>query len=167
METNISISAAKEPVSVNAYIAKNEIKKPEVNAAAKSVQLMKEASAKKPVSVMPPKAQDKDDANVNTLHVMKGDAVNAQKKVIREPQVKTEDVVEGIKEKMAREEAKKEVAVEPKTTEFAFNKEIGRMTITIADASTKEVIKEIPPEETQRMLKRIRTMSGEWMDTTV
>lgn len=46
---------------------------------------------------------------------------------------------------------------------FAYNEDIDRITITITDADN-EVIKEIPPEATQKMLERIHTFSGMVMD---
>ncbi len=46
---------------------------------------------------------------------------------------------------------------------FAYNEDINRITITITDADN-EVVKEIPPEATQKMLERIHTFSGMMMD---
>ena len=49
---------------------------------------------------------------------------------------------------------------------FAYNEDINRITITITDADN-EVIKEIPPEATQKMLERIHTFSGMMMDREI
>jgi len=51
-----------------------------------------------------------------------------------------------------------------KNTRFEYNKDIDRIVITISENGTDEVIKEIPPEEVQNMLKRIHTMTGMFMD---
>lgn len=51
-----------------------------------------------------------------------------------------------------------------KNTRFEYNKDIDIIVITISENGTDEVIKEIPPEEVQNMLKRIHTMTGMFMD---
>ncbi|MBQ8325833.1 MAG: flagellar protein FlaG [Lachnospiraceae bacterium] len=56
--------------------------------------------------------------------------------------------------------------VEPQKTNasFEYDEKIGRIKITITDAESKEIIKEIPPEGVQKMLERIHTMRGMLMD---
>jgi len=49
---------------------------------------------------------------------------------------------------------------------FEYNEDINRITITITDADD-EVIKEIPPEATQKILERIHTFSGMLMDEEI
>ncbi len=49
---------------------------------------------------------------------------------------------------------------------FEYNDDIGRITITITDKDD-EVIREIPPEATQKVLERIHTFSGMLMDEEV
>lgn len=49
---------------------------------------------------------------------------------------------------------------------FAFNEDINRITITITDADN-EVVKEIPPESTQKMLERLHTFSGMVLDQEI
>lgn len=51
------------------------------------------------------------------------------------------------------------------TAKFEFNEEINRITITITDKSNNEIVKEIPSEDTQKMLEHIHTMTGMLMDT--
>lgn len=50
---------------------------------------------------------------------------------------------------------------------FEYNDEINRITITISDKSSNEVVREIPPEATQKMLERIHTMRGMLMDAEI
>ena len=49
---------------------------------------------------------------------------------------------------------------------FEYNKDINRITITITDQDN-EVVREIPPESTQKMLERIHTFSGMMMDQEI
>lgn len=53
------------------------------------------------------------------------------------------------------------------SAKFEYNDKINRITITISDKSSKEVIREVPPEETQKMLERIHMMRGVLMDAEV
>lgn len=48
---------------------------------------------------------------------------------------------------------------------FKFNEDINRIVITITDKSNNEIIKEIPSEDTQRMLEHIHTLTGMLVDT--
>lgn len=64
----------------------------------------------------------------------------------------------------AVENANQRVKAMGTDAKFSYNKEINRITITITDRASNEVIKEIPPEETQKMLERIHTMTGMIMD---
>lgn len=48
---------------------------------------------------------------------------------------------------------------------FEYNEDINRIIITITDKSNHEIVKEIPTEDTQKMLEHIHTMSGMLMDT--
>lgn len=50
---------------------------------------------------------------------------------------------------------------------FEYNEKINRVTITISDREDGEVIKEIPPEDTQRMLERLHLMTGIFMNEEV
>ncbi len=50
---------------------------------------------------------------------------------------------------------------------FGYNDDIERYTITITDSQEKEVIKEIPSEEIQKMIEHLHTMRGMLMDTGV
>lgn len=65
----------------------------------------------------------------------------------------------------AVENANQRVHSMGKSAKFEYNDKINRITITISDKSSKEVIREIPPEATQKMLERIHTMRGMMMDT--
>ena len=64
----------------------------------------------------------------------------------------------------AVENANNRVRVMGTSAKFAYNKDIDRITITITDKSDNEVVKEIPTEETQKMLERIHSMQGMLMD---
>lgn len=54
-----------------------------------------------------------------------------------------------------------------KSAKFEYNDKINRITITISDKGSGEVIREIPPEATQKMLERIHMMRGMMMDMEV
>ena len=47
---------------------------------------------------------------------------------------------------------------------FSVNKELGKMIIRVIDQDTKEVIRQIPPEETLRLLARMAKNIGMLMD---
>lgn len=64
----------------------------------------------------------------------------------------------------AVENANQRVRAMGTEAKFSYNKEINRITITITDRESNKVVKEIPPEETQKMLERIHTMTGMIMD---
>lgn len=66
----------------------------------------------------------------------------------------------------AVENANNRVKVTRTNAKFKFDKDINRITITITDQDN-EVIREIPPESTQKMLERIHTFSGMMMDQEV
>lgn len=81
----------------------------------------------------------------------------------REPlNSKTDNLQKNPDEKTAKEIPKNKMT--GKNTRFEYNKDIDRIVITISDSGTDEVIKEIPPEEVQNMLKGIHTMTGMFMD---
>lgn len=48
--------------------------------------------------------------------------------------------------------------------EFAYHEETNRISIKIYDRETKEVIREIPPEETLEMIERIWELAGLLID---
>ena len=48
--------------------------------------------------------------------------------------------------------------------EFSYHKEINRVSIKILDADTKEVIREIPPEETLEMIQKLWEVAGLLVD---
>lgn len=75
---------------------------------------------------------------------------------------KTDNLQKNPDEKTAKEIPKNKLT--GKNTRFEYNKDIDRIVITISDSGTDEVIKEIPPEEVQNMLKGIHTMTGMFMD---
>jgi len=80
--------------------------------------------------------------------------------------VKTESKADAEK-KQDLSEKKTKVTVGSMGTDatYSYNKDIDRFTITITDRDTKEVLKEIPSEETQKMLKRLHTVNGMYLDT--
>ena len=47
---------------------------------------------------------------------------------------------------------------------FGFHEDTNRVTIKIVDKSTKEVIKELPPEKTLDMIARVWEMAGILID---
>lgn len=66
----------------------------------------------------------------------------------------------------AVENANNRVRATRTNAKFEYNEDIKRITITITDENQK-VIKEIPPEETQKMLERLHTFTGMMMDQDV
>ena len=48
--------------------------------------------------------------------------------------------------------------------EFSYHKEINRVSIKVLDADTKEVIREIPPEETLEMIQKLWEVAGLLVD---
>jgi len=66
----------------------------------------------------------------------------------------------------AVENANNRVRATRTNAKFEYNEDINRITITITDEN-KEVVREIPPEATQKMLERIHTFSGMMVDAEV
>ncbi len=66
----------------------------------------------------------------------------------------------------AVENANNRIKYTKTNAKFEYNEDIDRITITITDEDN-EVIKEIPPEATQKMLERIHTFSGMVLDEEV
>lgn len=50
------------------------------------------------------------------------------------------------------------------TCEFAYHEETKRISIKVIDQETKEVLKEIPPEETLRMVEKMWELAGILID---
>lgn len=67
---------------------------------------------------------------------------------------------------VAREENKASV-VRGTTAKFDYDEKINRITITISDRENGEVIKEIPPEDTRKMLERLHKMTGVFLNEEV
>ena len=66
---------------------------------------------------------------------------------------KVRKAVEALNKKMGNSEAV-----------FGFHEDTNRVTIKIVDKSTKEVIKELPPEKTLDMIARVWEMAGILID---
>lgn len=66
----------------------------------------------------------------------------------------------------AVENANNRVKSTKTNAKFEYNEDINRITITITDENN-EVVKEIPPEATQKMLERIHTFSGMVLDREI
>lgn len=54
-----------------------------------------------------------------------------------------------------------------KRLKFSVNEEIDRVIVKVVDATTDKVIKEIPPEEMQRLIARIRETIGLLFDQKI
>ncbi|MBR6396018.1 MAG: flagellar protein FlaG [Lachnospiraceae bacterium] len=48
--------------------------------------------------------------------------------------------------------------------EFSYNEEINRIAIKVIDSETKEVIREIPAEETLKMVEKMYELAGILVD---
>lgn len=77
-----------------------------------------------------------------------------------------ENSKQAITEKPAESEDKK-ILNTGTSAKFSYNKKIDRIIITITDNANDKVIKEIPPEDTQKMLEKIHVMTGMVMDEEV
>ncbi len=54
-----------------------------------------------------------------------------------------------------------------KKLKFSINKEIDRIIVKVIDSSTDKVIKEIPPDEVQRLIARIKEAIGLLVDERI
>ena len=48
--------------------------------------------------------------------------------------------------------------------EFSYNNEVNRVSITVYDDETGEVVREIPPEESLKMLEKLWELTGLMVD---
>lgn len=53
------------------------------------------------------------------------------------------------------------------SAKFEYNEDIDRITVKIQDKDSKEIIREIPSEDTQKMLEHIHTLRGLLMDQEI
>lgn len=78
-----------------------------------------------------------------------------------------EDKYNSVMTEKAVENANQRVRGMKTTAKFKYDDEIGRVTITIQDADSKEIIKEIPAEEMRKVIEHLHTMRGLLMDEGV
>ncbi len=78
-----------------------------------------------------------------------------------------ESYYEKIMAEKAMENAKERLRSLKYNVQFGYNDEIERYTIKITDADNKEVKKEIPSEEIQKMIEHLHTMKGMMFETEV
>lgn len=78
-----------------------------------------------------------------------------------------EDKYNSVMTEKAVENANQRVRGMKTTAKFKYDDEIGRVTITIQDADSKEIIKEIPAEEMHKVIEHLHTMRGLLMDEGV
>jgi len=78
-----------------------------------------------------------------------------------------EDKYNSVMTEKAVENANQRVRGMKTTAKFKYDDKIGRVTITIQDADSKEIIKEIPAEEMRKVIEHLHTMRGLLMDEGV
>ena len=78
-----------------------------------------------------------------------------------------EDKYNSVMTEKAVENANQRVRGMKTTAKSKYDDKIGRVTITIQDADSKEIIKEIPAEEMRKVIEHLHTMRGLLMDEGV
>jgi flagellar protein FlaG len=68
---------------------------------------------------------------------------------------------------IALEQLEKTSYIFDRRFKFSVNREINRIVVKVIDAATDKVIKEIPPEEIQRLVARIRETIGLLVDEKI
>lgn len=101
-------------------------------------------------------------ANVAVQTAGQGQQVKRQQEEKKEP---TEQ--DRIMAEKAMENAKERLRSLQHNVRFGYNDDIERYTITITDAEDKQVVKEIPSEEIQKMIEHLHTMKGMMFDTEI
>lgn len=95
-------------------------------------------------------------------------SVNAQKdKEEAAKELSKEETVspyDRIMAQKAMDNAKERLKSMGKSAQFAYNDDINRYTITIMDKDSKEIVKEIPSEQIQKMIEHLHTMRGMMLD---
>lgn len=81
-------------------------------------------------------------------------------------QTEQDSYYERVMAEKAMENAEERLRSLKHNVRFGYNDEIERYTITITDAD-KEVVKEVPSEETQKMIEHLHTMRGMMFETEV
>ena len=92
--------------------------------------------------------------------------VSVQKEEKKEPAAQ-DSYFEKVMAEKAMESAEERLRALKHNVRFGYNDDIERYTITITDADDKEVVKEIPSEETQKMIEHLHTMRGMMFDTEI
>lgn len=103
-----------------------------------------------------------------------------QNTVDKKPEMTITDVREKIVKEEADEKQSESPAVSPKSVEsaaerankkmssthieFSYNENVNRVSITVYDDITGEVIREIPPEESLKMLEKMWEITGLLVD---
>lgn len=119
---------------------------------------------------------------VNMSMEVSGIGKNAvqQNTVDKKPEMTITDVREKIVKEEAAEKQSESPAVSPKSVEsaaerankrmssthieFSYNENVNRVSITVFDDETGEVIREIPPEESLKMLEKMWEITGLLVD---
>lgn len=97
------------------------------------------------------KTEDQAEPNAGSLRLLDGNEKKYQSTMARK----------------AVENANHRAAQMGTVAKFKYDDDINRITITIEDRESNKIIKEIPSEETQKVLERIHTMCGMLMDEEV
>lgn len=87
-----------------------------------------------------------------------------QNNQIKEDDTKTLQEVSPEKVESALREVNKKIKPTHTECQFAYHEETNRISIKVIDQSTKEVIKEIPPEKTLDMIAKMWEMAGILVD---
>jgi len=111
------------------------------------------------------------DATVNnvTLHTQKAVNTNTPEKtsvtkITNNSQGKGPKTISEDKLKDALDKANRQMKPHRTRFEFNYHEEIKRVSITVRDVETSEVIKEIPPEQALEMLEKLWEIAGFLVD---
>lgn len=104
--------------------------------------------------------------NVAVQPAEEGQRVKRQQAEKKEP-TEQDNYYDKIMAEKAMENAKERLRSLQHNVRFGYNDDIERYTITITDAEDKQVVKEIPSEEIQKLIEHLHTMKGMMFDTEV
>lgn len=102
---------------------------------------------------------------VNRMPAQDGQRISRQQEEKKEP-AEQDSYYERVMAEKAMENAEERLRALKHNVRIGYNDDIERYTITITDAD-KEVVKEIPSEETQKMIEHLHTMRGMMFETEV
>lgn len=146
------------PVNHNAY------KNVSVTPVVEDVRILAEGTENAMDVVKP--AEVKDTGVISSLRKVKTDARVGKESAVNSREAE-DDKYDSVMTEKAVENANQRLKNAKTTAKFKYDDEIGRVTITIQDAATKEIVKEIPTEEMRKVIEHLHTMRGLLIDEGV